>query len=275
MSLHKNKRAHFSKEGFSPLPFDNHGSMAPNDATIDIPLEQVSTGNGGGLRTQNSMTVLRSPQNSVSPSSAKRQFFRGRRAKIPQGGQKIGRVGYDGETDSVNAMGRFYKKVLRSSIIVRYIIYVLPLAAMIAIPIIVGATAAKGAKIGGVRIVWFFAWVEIVWASLWLSKIVAHFLPYFFTILAGVVSSGVRKYSMVIRALEIPLSLVGWGVASLATFKPIMTQNPTQTSLKDTTAKNWEDIVENILAAATVASLIYLGEKFIIQLISIGWSPSL
>lgn len=36
---------------------------------------------------------------------------------------------------------------------------------MIAIPIIVGATAAKDAKIGSVRIVWFFTWVEIVWLS--------------------------------------------------------------------------------------------------------------
>ncbi|KAK5137558.1 hypothetical protein LTR08_008538 [Meristemomyces frigidus] len=245
--------------------------MAPNDATIDIPLEQVSTNNGGGMRTQNSMTALRPSQTHESPTNEKRQFLRGRRAKAAQSGHTTGRLGYDGEAESVNAMGRFYEKVLRSSIIVRYLIYVLPLAAMIAVPIIVGGTAAQGAKIGGVRIVWFFAWVEIVWASLWASKLVAHFLPFFFTILAGVVSSGVRKYSMVIRSLEIPLSLVGWAVTSLATFKPIMTRNPTQLAHKDTTTKEWEKIVQSILAAATVASLIFLGEKLIIQLISIDY----
>ncbi|KAK5125693.1 hypothetical protein LTR85_011967 [Meristemomyces frigidus] len=268
------KRAHFSREGFSPIPIDNHAAgMAPNDATIDIPLEQIPTNNGGGgLRGQDSMTALRPSETS---NKERRQFFRGRRVKTPPAGHNTGRVGYDGEEDRVNAMGRFYKKVLGSSIIIRYLVYVLPLAALIAIPIIVGATVAQDAKIGGVRIVWFFSWVEVVWASLWGSKIVAHFLPWLFRMLAGVVSSGVRKYSMVIRSLEIPLSLVGWAVASLATFKPIMTRNPTQLALqaahKDTSSKDWENIVEKILAAATIASLIFLGEKLIVQLISIDY----
>ncbi|KAK4547637.1 hypothetical protein LTR36_000594 [Oleoguttula mirabilis] len=268
------KRAHFSREGFSPIPLDNHGGMAPNDATIDIPLEQIPTNNGGGgLRNENSMTALR-PSGS-NGNKERRQFFRGRRVKPAAAGHKTGRVGYDGEVDQVNAMGRLYKKILGSSIIMRYLVFVLPLGALIAIPIVVGATAAQEAKIGGVRIVWFFSWVEVVWASLWGSKIVAHFMPWLFQVLAGVVSSGVRKYSMVIRSLEIPLSLVGWGIASVATFKPIMTRNPTQLALqrekKDTASKEWEDIVEKILAAAVISSLIYLGEKLIVQLISIDY----
>jgi len=93
-----------------------------------------------------------------------------------------------------------------------------------------------------------------------------------------VVNSGIRKYSLILRSLEIPLSLVGWAVTSLATFLPIMTRNPTQRSLPKTTenpnptgAKEWESIVQKILAAAVVASLIFLGEKLIIQLISINY----
>lgn len=267
------KRAHFSKEGFAPIPLDNQAAgMAPNN-DADIPLEQIPT-NGGGLRTQNSMTALR-PSETSGGNSSRRQFFRGRRVKTPPSGRKTGRVGYDGEEDSVNAMGRLYKKIVNSSIVIRYLVYVLPLAALIAVPIIVGATIAKDAMIGGVRIVWFFSWVEIVWASLWGSKTVAHFLPWLFQMLAGVVSSGVRKYSMVIRSLEIPISLVGWAVASLATFKPVMTRNPTQLANKkagiDTGSKEWESVVEKILAAATVSACIYLGEKLIIQLISIDY----
>lgn len=60
-----------------------------------------------------------------------------------------------------------------------------------------------------------------MWLSLWISKIVAHFLPRIFQSLMGVVSAGTRKYALVIKALEIPLSLVGWAVASLATFRPV------------------------------------------------------
>lgn len=263
----------FSREGFQPLPTDHHVRMAsPNDATIDIPLEHVPTNNGGGgLRTQNSMTALRSSPSNSSPSKEKHQFFRGRRVKESRDGKRTGHVGYDGEEDTITTMGKLYDKVLNFSLVTRYFLYVLPLAALIAIPIVVGATVAEGAKIGGVRIVWFFGWVEIVWLSVWVSKIVAHYLPIIFQILAGVVSSGVRKYAMVLKALEIPLSLVGWAVTSLATFVPIMTRNPTQRKHKDTGTKDWEAIVQKILAAAVIASLIFLVEKLIIQLISIDY----
>lgn len=70
-------------------------------------------------------------------------------------------VGYDGEEDTLNRMGRIYNKILNFSIITRYFVYVSPLALCIAIPIIIGATSAPHAKIGGVPIVWFFTWVEI------------------------------------------------------------------------------------------------------------------
>lgn len=185
------------------------------------------------------------------------------------------------------------------SLVTRYFIYVLPLALCIAIPIIISATAeapppddpdggssAYNANIGGVRLVWFFSWVEIIWLSIWVSKIVAHYLPYLFQVFAGVVSSGVRKYSLVIRALEIPLSLVGWAVTSLATFVPIMTKNPDNARFCD--RKNnpnsdifaqdgyeclrpWEKIVQKILAAALVSSLVWLAAKFFIQLVSVNY----
>ncbi len=150
-------------------------------------------------------------------------------------------------------------------------------------PIIIGAVAKQSATIGGVRIVWFFTWVEIVWLSLWGSKTVAHYLPFIFRVLAGTVSSGVRKYSLVIKALEIPLSLVGWAVSSLATFLPLMKRNPDNArECRQQQAKagevgqpcptpHWESVMQNILAAALIGTCIYLVEKTIIQLISINY----
>ncbi len=54
-----------------------------------------------------------------------------------------------------------------------------------------------------------------------MSKLAAKALPVVFQTLVGVVSSGVKKYALVIQALELPLSLVGWAVASLASFLPV------------------------------------------------------
>ena len=126
-----------------------------------------------------------------------------------------------GEEEILTHMGRIYDRILNFSIVSRYLLYVLPLALMIAVPLIVGATVAQGANIGGVRMVWFFLWIELVWLSLWGAKLFAKVIPWIFQFLCGIVSSGTRKYVVVLQALEIPLSLAGWALTSLATFIPV------------------------------------------------------
>lgn len=177
--------------------------------------------------------------------------------RINSKGQPTGRVGYDGEMDTINTVGKLYNRILEFSVVTRYLVYVAPLALCIAVPIVVGATIGPHAEIGRVRIVWFFTWIEIVWLSLWVSKTVAHFLPFLFQLLAGVVSSGTRKYALVLKSLEIPLSLVGWALTSLATFVPVTTKNSDyKTDNKTTSPQDWQNIVERILAATLVAALV-------------------
>jgi small-conductance mechanosensitive channel len=272
-SLHKR----FSRERYQTIDDGSTDNMAhhPNDATIDIPLEEVpSSGIPPGARSDNPAFAPLKDDN----AHQQHHLFRGRR-RGPAGLQKPGDMGYDGEEDTITAMGRIYKKILDFSIITRYLLYVAPLAILLAIPIIVGGPPITvNPTIGRVRLRWFFVWVEIVWCSLWGSKIVAHFLPYVFQLLVGVVNSGIRKYSLVIRALEIPLSLVGWTVTSLATFIPIMTRNPVRRNLPKpeggpdpTTPDHWENVMQQVLGAFTVAAIMFLAEKLIIQLISINY----
>lgn len=272
----------------------------PNDATIDIPLAKVSSKTG--VRRSDTYTPPRSQTRRptyLQPQQT--QFFNekagppkrpvaGRRHTETKGGKKGGH----GEEDTLTQMGVIYNKILKFSIVTRYFLYVLPLAILIAIPIIIGATAAQNAQLGGVRIVWIFSWLECVWLSLWVSKLAAKMMPSVFQFLCGIVSSGTRKYALVIQALEIYLSLSGWALASLATFVPVMTRNPTQRAQAATYAQNnnstnpttknhallfqnatavkeWESVIERILAAFLVASLILLAEKLLIQLISISY----
>ena len=186
--------------------------------------------------------------------------------------EQKGKQNHDNEDGALNSMGKVYKAIYNFSIVTRYFLYVLPLALGIAAPIVVGATTAKKATIGGVRIVWFFTWVEIVWLSLWVSKLVSQFLPLVFQFLCGIVSSGTRKYALVIASLEIPLCLVGWSLTALTTFVPMMTLNPDQRKQKNgTTLTNWESICKDILFAAFFSTLILLAEKVLIQLISISY----
>ena len=60
----------------------------------------------------------------------------------------------------------------------------------------------------------------------------------------------------------------------MATFKPIMTRNPYNNQPDraiNTGTGTWVDIVQKILAACVVSTLVLLGEKTIIQLISINY----
>lgn len=195
----------------------------PNDATIDIPLEKVSTKTG----VRNSGTFNSKTRQAMSPQQQMNE--KAGPSKRPVAGRRhtkdnTGRKGSDGEEDTLTHMGVIYNKILNFSIVTRYFLYVLPLAILIALPIIIGATAAQNATMGGVRIVWIFSWVECVWLSLWVSKLAAKALPAIFQFLCGIVSSGTRKYASVIASLEIYLSLSGWALASLATFAPVSLQ---------------------------------------------------
>ncbi|KAK8214227.1 serine/threonine protein kinase [Phyllosticta capitalensis] len=267
-----------SRQGFQPLPSNNGVDMSPNDVTIDIPLEPVVSHGSTGKRTGSHapLTHVATVENEKAPPPPPPPGAKGRRLKHVHTDDGTARL-LDNEEDYVNRMGRIYYAILNFSIITRYFLYVAPLAICIAIPIIVGATVAQNAKIGGVRIVWFFTWIEVVWCSIWVAKIVAHFLPKAFQIVAGVVSSGVRKYALVIRNLQLYLSLVGWAVTSLATFVPLMTHNPDIRAAKASGDKNadalksWQKVVRQLLAAAVVASIVLLVEKFFVQLISINY----
>lgn len=127
----------------------------------------------------------------------------------------------EGDDGTITSIGHIYQKILNFSIVTRYLIYVTPLAILIAIPIIVGATAAQDATIGGVPVHWFFTWIEVIWLSLWVAKLAARVLPYVFQFLCGFVSSGTRKYALILHRLQIPIATVIWCVISLVTFLPV------------------------------------------------------
>lgn len=123
----------------------------PNDATIDIPLETVpSSGFPPGARSDNPAFAPLKEEH-----EQKHHLFSGRR-RGPAAFQKPGgAAGYDGEEDTITAMGRIYKKILNFSIVTRYLLYVLPVGIILAVPIIVGAKPiTNNPTIGKVTVRW-------------------------------------------------------------------------------------------------------------------------
>ena len=211
-----------SSKGFQHIPKQSDSSTmsSPNDATINIPMDNVNSNSSKtGARKTDSYT----PAATGAPEqlNEKAGFYQRHVAGRRRTEKKTGKRSSDGEEEIITQMGMIYNKILNFSVVTRYFLYVLPLATIIAIPIIIGATAAQNATLGGVRIVWIFSWLECIWLSLWVSKLAAKTLPWIFEFLCGIVSSGTRKYSLVMQSLEIYLSLCGWALASLATFAPV------------------------------------------------------
>ncbi|KAE8374556.1 Mechanosensitive ion channel-domain-containing protein [Aspergillus bertholletiae] len=264
-----------SAHRFQQIPDYSGDSMAnPNDVTIEIPLNPVpSRGQTGARKTSINPTspdpnLYELPGEGNAEEKAALVTGPGRRKRVDSA---RARSVDDPEDGTLTRMGRIYQAIFNFSIITRYLIYVSPLALLIAIPIIVGATVRQDTRIGGVPLHWFFTWIEVVWLSLWVCKIAAHFLPFVFQFLVGIVSSGTRKYALILHSLQFPIATVLWAVVSLVTFLPIMTMNPIKKEENDTGTKAWEKSVKNILFALLVCSLIFLAEKALVQLISISY----
>ena len=230
-----------SSKGFQHIPdHSNLSTMSnPNDATISIPMSNVSNGKTGARKPDSTTpTTTTTPEQQLNEKAGFYQrHVAGRRRADKRSAKKSG----EGDEEIITQMGMIYNKILNFSVVTRYFLYVLPLATIIAIPIIIGATAAPNATLGGVRIVWIFSWLECIWLSLWVSKLAAKTLPWIFEFLCGIVSSGTRKYSLVIQSLEIYLSLCGWALASLATFVPVSSTRTYGNSGCDLTAFQGHD----------------------------------
>ena len=235
------------------------------DATMNIPLTQV--------RSSGQRSVEQTP----GYSNEKSGTYGGSRGAHTR---SVVLRKSEEEDSPLTAMGKLYDKIYNFSVVTRYVLYILPLGIVLAVPIVIGSTAAPDASIGPasdlhhtswVPIRWLFTWILVVWVGLWVSKLFAKILPKIFQFVVGTVSPGVRKYSLAIKRLEIPIALVGWAAIALATFLPIITQNPTRKRLHTTSPLQWETTMSKLLGAALIASLVFLGEKVFIVLVSVQY----
>jgi hypothetical protein len=140
-----------SNHGFQPLS----GRGDNMDRTTDIPLQTVVS------HTPSQHT----PTSSNEKSEKTGMFHRGRRqiAKVDsRTGAPLPPRGHEEKT-VLNRMGRIYTKILDFSIVTRYMIYVAPIALLLAIPIILSQTGNTNTKgsIGGTEQKKFWIWIEI------------------------------------------------------------------------------------------------------------------
>ncbi|KAK4156362.1 Mechanosensitive ion channel-domain-containing protein [Chaetomidium leptoderma] len=257
MSLRSPRSPH--QRGFVPISGDSSAA----DMMQDIPLRTIKS-NASETGTRRVNTEGMDEKHALFDKALGGPAGRRRIRKDLQRSDSTGLS----EDAKLNAMGRFYNKIVGFSVLTRYLVYVVPVALLLAIPLIVIPLTGD---IGRVQLgekpnphhslFFLFVWIEISWLSLWAGKMVAHVLPFIFMFFCGVISSGTRKYATVLRALQIPLSLFFWGLASWLSFKFMFAGADMQ----------WEYVIVRILLSLFISSAVLLGEKFLVQLISISY----
>ncbi|RGP77314.1 mechanosensitive ion channel family [Fusarium longipes] len=273
------RNSRHSHSGFVPLGGSNsNNSNDMEGIQLTTVRSNVSVRSSGRRRAD--MGQPSSPDDSSPTEKENLNSAHGHRGRRRRMGEGLARSGTGGDDASLNAMGRLYNKIINFSVVTRYLVYVVPVGLLLAIPLIVLAAIGKkdalpigkfnsdGSRAGddGPPLFKIFLWVLIMWLSCWAAKVVAWFLPSIFMFFTGVVSKGTRKYATVLGNLILPFSFFFWALASYVTFK-----NLWQDEDRSSTYVPWVRTMGRVLGALFVSSAVFLGEKAIVQLIGISY----
>ncbi|KAL8993804.1 MAG: hypothetical protein Q9169_006075 [Polycauliona sp. 2 TL-2023] len=161
-----------------------------------------------------------------------------------------------------------FKKIHESSFLVRYFSYIVPVVLIILIPLLLGALLFKEATVGGVRLLWFCVWLEIVWLTLWSGRITAQLLPHPVGLISSLFTNNSKKWKDMFRQLEIPATIFFWALAVEVSFLPTMIHHHLTGG---TARKPWEIKMNKVLVSILVGAILNFIEKIIIQLIAISF----
>lgn len=78
---------------------------------------------------------------------------------------------YNPPENPTTSLAKFVVHIHNSSFLIRYLTYIVPVVLILLIPLMLGAFVFKRASVGGVSLLWFSVWLEIVWLTLWAGRV--------------------------------------------------------------------------------------------------------
>jgi len=169
---------------------------------------------------------------------------------------------------------RFWLSLKKFPRFVRYFLYLLPGAAILLTPVLIGHFVSPGSNAvggeGGVYLMWFGIWLEIVWCTLWVTRMITSIMPWLFNGFAVMFASNTpKKWKDIGRRLELHTSLFLWMLAVLVSFQPTLNKHrvpmPDGSPLPDLV---WVKVVNKIIIALFVLAALNFVEKILIQWIA-------
>lgn len=163
---------------------------------------------------------------------------------------------------------KVFKKIHNSSFLVRYFIYITPVVIILLIPLLFGALLFKTANVGGVQLLWFSVWLEIVWLTLWAGRVLAKTIPWPLGLISSLFTNNSKKWRDMDKQLEVPATLFFWWLAVEISFLPIMNNHIIDGYSGDGT---WKKTANTIIVSVFIGATLSFIEKVIIQLIAISF----
>lgn len=173
------------------------------------------------------------------------------------------------DDDRLTPTGKALYRILENPLF-RYCIYILPVGAILAIPLVLFATKYRHVVADGMSLAGLFAFIEVMWVSLWVAKLLAAALPTLFQAICGIISTGIRRYALVLRAVEIPMSIFIWTIMALCWF-PVVHDFDDAYYHRERHNIEWVISLNKVIRASIGSSAIVLGEKILMQLISVNY----
>ncbi|KAK7954236.1 hypothetical protein PG996_015121 [Apiospora saccharicola] len=171
---------------------------------------------------------------------------------------------------------KLLKRVKKLPRAARYIFYLLPIFLILLIPVFLGIFLPKeyqpviGGE-GGVELLWFGIWLEIVWLTLWAARICTAILPYLVRFGAKILGSGnPKKWKVIGEQMELHTALFLWMLAVLISFKPIVNNHKVAASDEKNRFPDiaWIHIVQKVIIALFVLAVGNFVEKILMQWIT-------
>jgi small-conductance mechanosensitive channel len=178
--------------------------------------------------------------------------------------------------DTNAALYKFWLFLKKFPRLIRYFVYLIPGGALLLIPVLLGAyryrdgTKAVGG-VGGVHLMWFGVWLEILWGSLWVSRMVTSLMPPLFHGAARVAgSTNSKKWRDIGSQLELHTALFLWFLAIIISYKPILYGHRVAVpeGMEDQVDDDWMNIIWKVIIALFVLAALNFIEKIIIQWIA-------
>ncbi|GAA5821690.1 hypothetical protein JCM11251_000973 [Rhodosporidiobolus azoricus] len=164
---------------------------------------------------------------------------------------------------SGNWFSRAFFAILNSHYIVRWIIYIIPILAILWIPGIVQLAAHPDATIWTVPLLWWSIWLSVVWVGWWAAALAARLGPAILTRTIGIVAPELKHYIAYVKAVKFYAGAAGWALANWISFLPLI--NGRKVGSK---SDNTLNLITKGLFGIFLVLVILLGEKLVIQVIA-------